>query len=286
MYRNKTSRCAETGHYLGVMTRSGDHRSPPRPARGGHPRGRARPGDAPLPARPARRRAGDRGRARPRAHDDLPLVRIARRADRRGARARGRAAAEGRARAARGRGGPALLDTLDRFNRSLANAPALRRFVEHERDAALRVITSGAGSVQPRIVAMITDLIEDEVSAGAYEPPVEPATLGYAIVRLGEAFLYNDAVAGMRGDVDRLRDVEAAILGVSGTKTDLASRPPGVLIACAARPRCMPAPFALSPLSPAGQGGGRAPRYGALRSPRELSMQRTPRLRTRDRPAW
>jgi hypothetical protein len=62
---------------------------------------------------------------------------------------------------------------------------------------------------------MITDLIEQEVSAGAYEPPVEPATLGYAIVRLGEAFLYNDAVAGMRGDVDRLRDVEAAILGVA-----------------------------------------------------------------------
>lgn len=115
---------------------------------------------------------------------------------------------------ARGRGGPALLDTLDRFNRSLANAPALQRFVEHERDAALRVITSSAGSVQPRIVAMITELIEHEVSAGAYAPPVEPATLGYALVRLGEAFLYNDAVAGMRGDVDRLREVEAAILGV------------------------------------------------------------------------
>lgn len=115
---------------------------------------------------------------------------------------------------ARGRGGPALLDTLDRFNRSLANAPALQRFVEHERDAALRVITSSAGNVQPRIVGMITQLIEHEVSAGAYEPRVEPATLGYAIVRLGEAFLYNDAVAGMRGDVDRLREVEAAILGV------------------------------------------------------------------------
>jgi AcrR family transcriptional regulator len=115
---------------------------------------------------------------------------------------------------ARGTGGPALLDTLDRFNRSLANAPALQRFVEHERDAALRVITSSAGNVQPRIVTMITELIEHEVSAAAYAPPVEPATLGYAIVRLGEAFLYNDAVAGMRGDVDRLREVEAAILGV------------------------------------------------------------------------
>jgi AcrR family transcriptional regulator len=115
---------------------------------------------------------------------------------------------------ARGRGGNALLDTFDRFNRSLAGAPALRQFVENERDAALRIITSSGGRVQPRIVERITGLIEDEVRAGRYEPPVEPSTLGYAIVRLAEAFLFNDAIAGMRGDVDRLREVEAALLGV------------------------------------------------------------------------
>jgi AcrR family transcriptional regulator len=116
--------------------------------------------------------------------------------------------------AARGKGAEALLDTFDRFNRSLAGAPALRQFVESERAAALRVITSGAGNVQPRIVSVITELIAAEVDAGNYAPQVELATLGYAIVRLAEAFLFNDAVAGMRGDVDRLRDVEAAILGV------------------------------------------------------------------------
>jgi AcrR family transcriptional regulator len=116
--------------------------------------------------------------------------------------------------AARGRGGVALLDTFDRFNRSLASSRALRQFVERERDAALRIITSGAGNVQPRMVARITGLIETEVRAGAYRPPVEPATLGYAIVRLAEAFLFNDAAAGMRGEVDRLREVEAALLGV------------------------------------------------------------------------
>lgn len=119
---------------------------------------------------------------------------------------------------ARGHGGPWLLDTFDRFNRGLASSPALRRFVEHERDAALRIITSGAGVVQPRIVAMITELIEREVRAGRYRAPVEPSTLGYAIVRLAEAFLFNDAIAGMRGDVDRLRDVEAALLGIAPSR--------------------------------------------------------------------
>jgi AcrR family transcriptional regulator len=114
---------------------------------------------------------------------------------------------------ARGRGGTALLDTFDRLNSSFAEAPALRQFVEQEREAALRIITSSAGNFQPRMVARIANLIENEVRAGAYDPPVEPPTLAYAIVRLAEAFLFNDA--GMRSDVDRLRDVEAAILGVS-----------------------------------------------------------------------
>jgi AcrR family transcriptional regulator len=114
---------------------------------------------------------------------------------------------------ARGEGGAALLDTFDRLNRSYADAPALHQFVEQERDAALRIITSSAGNFHPRMVDRIAGLIEDEVRAGKYEPPVEPATLGYAIVRLAEAFLFSDV--GMRGDVDRLRDVEAAILGVA-----------------------------------------------------------------------
>jgi AcrR family transcriptional regulator len=115
---------------------------------------------------------------------------------------------------ARGRGGPALLDTFDRLNRSLVEAPALRQFVEQEREAALRIITSSAGRPQRVMVARIAEMIEEEERAGNYDPPVEPSTLAYAIVRLAEAFLFNDAIAGIRGDVDRLRDVEAAILGV------------------------------------------------------------------------
>ena len=97
--------------------------------------------------------------------------------------------------------------------------PAVR-----ERDAALRVIISGAGKVQPRIVEMVTALIRQEVQAGRYRPAIEPSTLGYAIVRLGEAFLFNDAVAGMRGDVDRLRHVQAAMFAAERPSDDGSSR--------------------------------------------------------------
>ena len=116
---------------------------------------------------------------------------------------------------AQGRGGRALLDTFDRFNRGLAASAALRTFVEQERDAALRVIYAGDGKLQPAIVERIVALIQEEVDAGRYESPVHPSTLGYAIVKIAEAFLFSDTVAGMRGDVDRLREVEAALLGVA-----------------------------------------------------------------------
>jgi AcrR family transcriptional regulator len=112
------------------------------------------------------------------------------------------------------RGGPALLETFDQINRGLTRSYALRRFLEQEREAALRTLTSSGGIVEPRSVAVVADLIEDEVQAGAYDPPVEAPTLAYAIVGLANAFLYNEAIAGIRGDVDRLRDVEAALLGV------------------------------------------------------------------------
>ena len=114
--------------------------------------------------------------------------------------------------AAKGRGAERLLEIFDRFNRELADAPALRSFLEQERETALRIITSSEGTVTPRMVNRIAEIIATEVEAGAYEPPVEIETLALAIVRLAEAFIFNDAHAGIRGEVDRLRAIEAALL--------------------------------------------------------------------------
>jgi AcrR family transcriptional regulator len=125
--------------------------------------------------------------------------------------------AEGRLAAIRerteGGGASALLQTADRFNRELAATPGMRFFLAQEQERALRILTSSAGIVQPRIVAAIEAMIVHEQQAGRYQPRVAPNALAYAIVRLAEAFLYNDAIVGIRGDTDRLREIEAALLG-------------------------------------------------------------------------
>lgn len=108
-------------------------------------------------------------------------------------------------------GAERLLATFDTANRLLAGSDVLRHFIESEQDTALRIVTDGAGPFQPRVVALVAEIIEAERD---FDPPVDPETLAYAIVRLAEAFLYADAIAGFRGDMDRLRAIEAALLGI------------------------------------------------------------------------
>jgi AcrR family transcriptional regulator len=113
-----------------------------------------------------------------------------------------------------GSGASALLETFDRFNREVAATRGMRALLAQEQERALRILTSSGGVVQPRVVACIQRLIEAEAQAGHFVAPIPPEVLAYAIVRLGEAFIYNDAIAGIRGDTERLRQVEAALLGV------------------------------------------------------------------------
>jgi AcrR family transcriptional regulator len=112
------------------------------------------------------------------------------------------------------RGAAALLETFDAINCEMAASEGLRALLVQEQERALRILTSSAGTVQPRVTAAIQRTIDDEVASGNYVSPVETAVLAYAIVRLAEAFLYNDAIIGMRGDTDRLYAIEAALLGV------------------------------------------------------------------------
>lgn len=114
-----------------------------------------------------------------------------------------------------GSGAVALLKTLDRFNREVAATRGMRALFAQEQERALRILTSSAGSVEPRLVGCIERLIDTEVENGDFDAPTPPDVLAYAIVRLGEAFLYNDAIAGIRGDTTRLRQIEAALLGVN-----------------------------------------------------------------------
>jgi AcrR family transcriptional regulator len=108
-----------------------------------------------------------------------------------------------------------LLDCFDRFNRDAAATKGLSVWLAQEHQMALRILTASGGIVQTRTVAAVEGMIDAEIAAGAFVAPMAPATLAHAIVRLGGSFLYSDAVSGVRGDTERLRELEAALLGIN-----------------------------------------------------------------------
>jgi len=93
--------------------------------------------------------------------------------------------------------------------------PGLRRFIECEPECALRVLTSKHGVVQRRTIDVVERLLAEEEAAGAYELTLDRATLAYVIVRIGESFLYADAIADTEPDVEKAIAVIRALLEAS-----------------------------------------------------------------------
>ncbi|MFE5284849.1 QsdR family transcriptional regulator [Nocardia sp. NPDC056611] len=113
-------------------------------------------------------------------------------------------------------GGERLEQILDRAVDLLVEDNSLRAYFDNESTAALRLVTRSDGPVHKAAVAAVEQLLEQAENEG-YHPPIDRDTLAYAVVRLWEAFLYNDAVAGFRGDAERLRQVHTALLRTEGS---------------------------------------------------------------------
>jgi AcrR family transcriptional regulator len=118
-----------------------------------------------------------------------------------------RTIAEGREEA-RGSGAEYLSDVIGHYLTVTAHFEPTRRFIERDPEFALRVLTSRQTPFQGRLTEAVRGLVEEQVAEAGYEPPLDPATLAYVLVRIGEAFIFNDLITG--GDPDLERAVQAS----------------------------------------------------------------------------
>jgi hypothetical protein len=98
---------------------------------------------------------------------------------------------------------------------TLVSAPALQAFLRNETHAALRILTARGGSVQARTVARLAELYREEQAAGTFRPRADPDVLAYAVVRVTEGFIYNDAIASVEPAVEQAATIVALLLGES-----------------------------------------------------------------------
>jgi hypothetical protein len=80
--------------------------------------------------------------------------------------------------------------------------------LDDEPALTIRVLTDPRGRVQTGVVAFIEAMLRRDVAEFGLVPLIEPGALAYALVRLGESFIYADVLAARQPDVataDRLQ---------------------------------------------------------------------------------
>lgn len=109
-------------------------------------------------------------------------------------------------------GADRILAIVARTNRLISRSRALRRFLTSEPEAALRVLTTKHGGVQPRIVQRHADRIREERQHDDIKPDVDATALAYAMVRISEGFLYADQITDTELDLEMADAVMGALL--------------------------------------------------------------------------
>jgi AcrR family transcriptional regulator len=101
------------------------------------------------------------------------------------------------------------------LNAMVAQSEGLRRLLDDEPALAMRVLTDPRGQVQSGTVAFVEDLLRRDIEEFGLVTLVEPDALAYALVKLGESFLYADVLAGRKPDVETANRLQRAL--VEGT---------------------------------------------------------------------
>ncbi|QFU90658.1 QsdR family transcriptional regulator [Amycolatopsis sp. YIM 10] len=102
------------------------------------------------------------------------------------------------------------LTVMGWYRSDVATSRGLHVLLDNEPTTAIRVLTDPHGRVQPRVIAAYRELLARDVADGGFTPVVDLDSLSFALVRLGESFLYSDVVAAGKPNLE----AAAKLLGV------------------------------------------------------------------------
>lgn len=110
-------------------------------------------------------------------------------------------------------GGERVAEVVTGFIEGVRTNEGMRRTVAQEGPVAVRLLTSGVGAVQPRLVQKFRAILEAEVASGAFTPSAPLDELAYALVRVCEACVYLDLLVDQHPDLDRVARMIRAVIG-------------------------------------------------------------------------
>jgi AcrR family transcriptional regulator len=98
------------------------------------------------------------------------------------------------------------------INALVSRSRGLRRLLDDEPALAIRVLTDPRGQVQTGVVAFIEELLRRDIAEFGLVTIIEPDALAYALVRLGESFLYADVLSARKPDVATANRLQQALI--------------------------------------------------------------------------
>ncbi|GAB3459683.1 QsdR family transcriptional regulator [Actinophytocola sediminis] len=116
------------------------------------------------------------------------------------------------------------LAVMRQYRSDIAGNQGFRKLLNDEPTVGIRVLTDPNGRVQPRVMAAHVGLLRRDIDGGGFRPAVSVESLCYAIVRLGEAFLYSDVLVGRAPDLAAASTLIGALV-----ETRVPAREPTVL---------------------------------------------------------
>lgn len=111
-----------------------------------------------------------------------------------------------------GSGAEYVSAVTEHYLRQLAVFEPVRGFIERDPEFALRVLTTSRTSFQRRLTETVRGLIEEQVEESGYEPPLDPETLAYVVVRIGESFIFNNLITGTEPDLRKAVQASRVLL--------------------------------------------------------------------------
>jgi len=98
------------------------------------------------------------------------------------------------------------------INAIVSQSDGLRRLLDDEPALAIRILTDPRGKIQAGIVAFVENLLRRDMDEFGLVTVIEPEALAYALVRLGESFLYADVLAARKPDVETANRLQQALV--------------------------------------------------------------------------
>lgn len=104
------------------------------------------------------------------------------------------------------------IGSLHQFNAIVADSKGLRKLLDEEPALAMRVLTDPRGRIQTGVAAAIEALLRWDMEEFGLVPIIDPGDLAYALVRIGESFLYADVLAARTPDMEKANRLQRALV--------------------------------------------------------------------------